>query len=244
VERLAISQPAVSKHLRVLREAGLVTVRPDRQLRLYSIRPEPLIELDSWLEPYREMWRNSLDKLEEHLAKRQPPARRKRPCEATLLKSGDRQVLRFERHLSRSVEEVWQAITDTSEMRSWFPTRIEIDEWKVGAELTHHFEQASIDPLPGRVIEWDPPRRVSVTWGTDTIAFELSTAADAGTVFVLTEELSANHAARNAAGWRACLDRLQLGAERESWKHRFLTADSASPDVKMTDAIQDHRQAL
>jgi DNA-binding transcriptional ArsR family regulator len=78
VERLALSQPVVSKHLRVLREAGLVTVRPDGQRRLYSVRPEPLRELDDWLEPYRLMWRNSLSKLEEHLSQAQPPSRRKR----------------------------------------------------------------------------------------------------------------------------------------------------------------------
>ena len=64
VELLAMSQPAVSKHLRVLRDAGLVTVRPDGQKRLYSLRADPLIELDEWLEPYRRMWRGSLDKLE------------------------------------------------------------------------------------------------------------------------------------------------------------------------------------
>ena len=77
VERLAISQPAVSKHLRVLRDAGLVAVRPDGQRRLYRLRPEPLIELDEWLEPYRQMWRTSLDKLEEHLTAPQPRSRRK-----------------------------------------------------------------------------------------------------------------------------------------------------------------------
>jgi DNA-binding transcriptional ArsR family regulator len=77
VERLALSQPSVSKHLRVLRDAGLVRMRPDGQRRLYSLRPEPLIELDAWLEPYREMWRSSLDKLEEHLAQA-PSTRRKR----------------------------------------------------------------------------------------------------------------------------------------------------------------------
>jgi DNA-binding transcriptional ArsR family regulator len=78
VERLAISQPAVSKHLRVLRETGFVTVRRDGQRRLYSLRPEPLIELDRWLEPYRQMWRDSLDKLEAHLSGPRPSGR-KRP---------------------------------------------------------------------------------------------------------------------------------------------------------------------
>jgi DNA-binding transcriptional ArsR family regulator len=79
VEKLSISQPAVSKHLRVLRDAGLVTVRPEGQRRLYRLRPEPLIELDQWLEPYRIMWRESLDKLEQHLTQPQlqPKPRRK-----------------------------------------------------------------------------------------------------------------------------------------------------------------------
>ena len=67
VDHLAMSQPAVSKHLRVLREARLVEVRADGQRRLYRLRPEPLIELDQWLEPYREMWRASLSRLEDHL---------------------------------------------------------------------------------------------------------------------------------------------------------------------------------
>jgi DNA-binding transcriptional ArsR family regulator len=80
VERLSMTQPAVSKQLRVLRDAGLVSVRPDGQRRLYRLRLEPLVELDQWLQPYREMWRASLDRLERHLAEPQPPqpARRKR----------------------------------------------------------------------------------------------------------------------------------------------------------------------
>lgn len=67
VEHLAISQPAVSKHLRVLRDAGLVAVRADAQRRLYRICPEPLLEIDRWLTPYRRLWSQSLDKLERHL---------------------------------------------------------------------------------------------------------------------------------------------------------------------------------
>lgn len=78
VEQLGLSQPAVSKHLRVLREAGLVAVRPDGQRRLYRLRIEPLVELDEWLEPYRRLWRASLDKLEAHLAVSQTPPGRNR----------------------------------------------------------------------------------------------------------------------------------------------------------------------
>lgn len=79
VRQLGLSQPAVSKHLRVLRDAGLVAVRPDAQRRLYRLRPEPLIELDQWLEPYRQLWRTSLDKLEEHLGGPQPETERTQP---------------------------------------------------------------------------------------------------------------------------------------------------------------------
>jgi DNA-binding transcriptional ArsR family regulator len=67
VARLDLTQPAVSKHLRVLREAGLVRVQPDGRQRLYELRPEPLMDLAEWLEPYRAMWRDSLDRLERHL---------------------------------------------------------------------------------------------------------------------------------------------------------------------------------
>lgn len=67
VQRLGLSQPGVSKHLRVLKEAGLVEARVDAQRRLYRVRPEPLIELDDWLEPYRRLWEERLDRLEDHL---------------------------------------------------------------------------------------------------------------------------------------------------------------------------------
>ena len=67
VDVLGVSQPAVSKHLRVLREAGLVTARSDAQRRLYRLRPDPLRAIDEWLAPYRRLWSASLDALERHL---------------------------------------------------------------------------------------------------------------------------------------------------------------------------------
>ena len=67
VDHLDLSQPGVSKHLRVLREAGLVSVRRDAQRRWYGVRPEPLAEIDAWLEPYRRLWAGRLDALENHL---------------------------------------------------------------------------------------------------------------------------------------------------------------------------------
>jgi DNA-binding transcriptional ArsR family regulator len=67
VEQLDLAQPTVSKHLKVLRDAGLVRVRRDAQRRWYSLRVEPLIELDAWLASYRHLWADRLDALDRHL---------------------------------------------------------------------------------------------------------------------------------------------------------------------------------
>lgn len=72
VDALPISQPTVSKHLGVLRAAGLVTVRKDAQRRLYRLNPAPLAEFDRWLAPYRRLWCSRLDALEHHLDKEFP----------------------------------------------------------------------------------------------------------------------------------------------------------------------------
>ena len=67
--RFPVSRPAISRHLRVLREAGLVTVRADGQRRLYALDPRPLRELDDWLEPYRDLWAQRLDALDTEIAR-------------------------------------------------------------------------------------------------------------------------------------------------------------------------------
>ena len=67
VAELGISQPGVSKHLRVLRDAGLVEVRVDAQRRMYSLQSDPLRQIDEWLAPYRASWRDRLDTLGRHL---------------------------------------------------------------------------------------------------------------------------------------------------------------------------------
>jgi len=79
-ERLRMPQPSVSKHLRVLREAGFVEARVEAQRRVYRIRPEPLMEVDAWLAPFRRFWSKHVDALERHLDKteRLPPKRRKK----------------------------------------------------------------------------------------------------------------------------------------------------------------------
>ena len=68
-DALPIARPGVSRHLRVLREAGLVDVRREAQRRIYSLRPEPLAEVDAWLGDYRALWQNRLDALHTEIAR-------------------------------------------------------------------------------------------------------------------------------------------------------------------------------
>ncbi len=80
-EQLRLPQPTVSKHLRVLREAGFVESRVDAQRRLDRLRPEPLMQVDAWLTPFRRFWSAHVDALERHLDRldRPPPRRGKKP---------------------------------------------------------------------------------------------------------------------------------------------------------------------
>ena len=83
VEIVGMHQPGVSRHLKVLRDAGLVEARSDANRRLYRLRPEPLRELDAWLEPYRVEWSNRLDSLERHLERTAAPATDYRPTKGS-----------------------------------------------------------------------------------------------------------------------------------------------------------------
>jgi DNA-binding transcriptional ArsR family regulator len=77
VEQLGLHQPQVSKHLKVLVEAGLVEVERDAQRRIYKVRPQPFQELDSWLEPFRQVWEERFDRLDQYL--REIQANEKKP---------------------------------------------------------------------------------------------------------------------------------------------------------------------
>ena len=77
-EQFEISQPAVSRHLRVLREGRLVASRSDAQRRVYTLTPEPLLEIDRWLDRYRAFWEDRLDSLGSVLQSRAKPTRKKR----------------------------------------------------------------------------------------------------------------------------------------------------------------------
>ena len=74
---LELPQPSISKHLRVLRDAGLVEATVDAQRRVYRVRPEPLQEIEAWLAPFRRLWTRHVDALEKHLDRMDPPQKKK-----------------------------------------------------------------------------------------------------------------------------------------------------------------------
>jgi len=142
--------------------------------------------------------------------------------EATLLSSGQQPALRFERHLAKPIDAVWRALTDPDELQAWFPCTIVDPRWQVGEALTFVFPDHDELDFSGTVLEVDPPNVLAFTWGDDSLRFELSATADGGTDLALIDQLPANIAARNAAGWDVCLDRLALGDDADpEWQPRF-----------------------
>jgi uncharacterized protein YndB with AHSA1/START domain len=114
--------------------------------------------------------------------------------------------LRFTRTLPHRPEKVWRALTEPEHRQAWFPHTIE-GEFAPGAEL--RFVSSHAPAFAGHVLTCDPPRRLEFTWGTDTLRFDLR-ADGAGTVLTLVDHIDAvGKAARDAAGWHACLDALE-----------------------------------
>jgi uncharacterized protein YndB with AHSA1/START domain len=128
---------------------------------------------------------------------------------ATLQTDQGRAILRFERELRHGQDRVWRAVTDPEELRAWFPAEV-IYEQRAGAPMQFDFGGAhDLDPWPGEVIEWDPPRAFAFLWGEDTLRFELMPAG-AGTRLVFTHAFAhePGKPARDAAGWESCFEAL------------------------------------
>jgi uncharacterized protein YndB with AHSA1/START domain len=142
---------------------------------------------------------------------------------ATLLtENAVRPAVRLERRLADPPEIVWRAITEREQLRAWFPCDVIVDggHWVAGAAIEFPFPPEVIDmTLCGEVLEVDEPRLLAFTWGEEKLRIELSP-VDGGTLLVLIDELPASAAARNAAGWDQCLDRL-AGLTPGEWRPRF-----------------------
>jgi len=145
--------------------------------------------------------------------------------DATLDMTGPTPAVRLERYLPDPPSVVWQAITDREQLKAWFPCDVIVEDgrWAVGAAITFPFPPEVIEmTLTGTVLAVDEPRLLSYTWGEDEILrFELYPSGD-GTRLVLTDQLQVGWAARNAAGWEDCLDRLAgLPPDPGAWQRRF-----------------------
>lgn len=125
----------------------------------------------------------------------------------------NRPALSFERRLSHPIDVVWRAITESGQLESWFPCRVEVDALREGAGMSFRFEHMPLDlpsTMTGRVTAFDPPRRFAFTWGEDHLDFELEDLpGEDACVLRLTVLLdSRDKASRDGAGWHVCLDRL------------------------------------
>ena len=138
----------------------------------------------------------------------------------------NRPALRFERRLNHPVDRVWQAISEPAELKAWFPSTVS-GEIAPGASLTFTFEQGEAPTMHGEVTEHDPPRRLAFYWGDDHLRFELEPSEN-GCLLRFTALLDArDKAARDAAGWHTCLDRLEAALDGsgddgdEAWRELY-----------------------
>ena len=159
--------------------------------------------------------------------------------DGTLVTIDGRDALRFERRFRQPIERVWRAISAPEEMGAWFPSDV-VGKRTVGAELLFEDEaqrdaaRAAGEPtrddgpmFHGRVVAYDPPQVFSFTWGGELLRFELRPEGD-GTLLVFTQVLSHPAvAARNGAGWHACLDALRVvldgpdDADEPDWRRVY-----------------------
>jgi uncharacterized protein YndB with AHSA1/START domain len=137
--------------------------------------------------------------------------------DGVLERDGDRWRLRFTRRLPHAPDKVWRALTEPESLKAWFPDRIVISEWAVGAPLQFGNPLAEYD---GEVLAFEPPKLIEFRWGPDRIRLEIAPDGD-GSVFTLLDTIDElGKAARDAAGWHECLDNLEqhLAGAAPSWQ--------------------------
>lgn len=137
-------------------------------------------------------------------------------------------ALRFERRYPHPIEAVWRAVSEPDGLRQWFPAAVELD-LRPGAPMTFTFADESWEPMGGEVLAVDPPRLLEFLWAQDRMRIELEPDGDA-TLLRFTHVLSRrDDAARDAAGWHVCLDRLRT------------LLDTGSAEAPGTEPTDEHR---
>lgn len=118
-------------------------------------------------------------------------------------------VVRFERTFPHPVPAVWDAITESEQLESWFPTTVEFSSLAVGAPIEFHFADDAYPPMAGEIRALEPQERFVFTWGEDELTFELAPAGTEGCRLSFTVVMGTlDKAARDSAGWEQCLDML------------------------------------
>lgn len=177
-QALGLSQPLVSKHLRTLRQSGLVKVRIKSQQHIYSLEAEPLAEIDEWLKAYRKKWNRHVDALENFLDQ-QKKIRRKRnmrsPIEnPKLMQEQEDWVLVLKRVLNHPPEKVWDALTRADQVPKWGPFSADKDLTEVGAVRLKHINTPEAEEMEGYVLEVNAPHLLVFRWGADILRWELA----------------------------------------------------------------------
>ncbi|HTP15046.1 MAG TPA: SRPBCC family protein [Streptosporangiaceae bacterium] len=133
--------------------------------------------------------------------------------------AGGRWRLRFTRALAHPPERVWRAITEPEQLRAWFPHLI-TGGWAVGTDLTFTDPQGRGPEFSGQVLAFEPPRLLEFRWGTDVIRLEIGPREGGRTLTLLDTLGELGKAARDAAGWHECLDRLacHLDGDAPTWR--------------------------
>lgn len=139
----------------------------------------------------------------------------------------DRWRLRFTRTLAHPQTKVWRAVTEPEQLAQWFPSTIE-GERAAGAKLTFRFpDEVSVEPIDGQMLAYDPESLIEFHWGPDVVRIELRP-VDEGTELTLLDTLEERgKAARDGAGWHACLDALEaaLGGDVDARSQMDVWAD-------------------
>jgi uncharacterized protein YndB with AHSA1/START domain len=117
-------------------------------------------------------------------------------------------TVRFTRLLPHPPHKVWRALTEEEHLAAWLPTTIEGDLAAAGAPLRFDFRHVSIAAIDGHAITFDPPRLLEYRWGDETLRFELTPRASGTSLEFCATFAETGRAARDAAGWHACLDEL------------------------------------
>lgn len=221
-----IARPGVSRHLRVLREHGVVTVRAEGQHRVYSLRPESISQVEQWCAEVTGYWTNRLDSLETEIARGKRV--RKGKAEMTdllgvLRDTPDGASVSFDRAFKTDPNDLWDAVTDPARLERWFA--------KVDGELTErghftiHFDDGDVPRC--HLIECNPKRQFAFEWPQATETLVTVTVLPDGKHSRLElrhDRLTKTSAPEYAAGWDAYFHTLAdylAGKEGGDWWAKF-----------------------